>query len=108
MAGSAPQLQAPLVLTSPSWHSRSGGPPLPRVRGRGLQQVGQPAHQGCEQGLCAHPSLEQPISQAPQEARIATQHPTGGCHHVGDQRVAANAILGWERGQESEEVRGQD
>ena len=81
-----------LLLALPLW-----GSPLPRVRGRGLQQAGQPAHQGCEQGLCAHPSLEQPISQASQEACIATQHPTSGCHHVGYQRVAANAILGWER-----------
>lgn len=33
------------------------GSPLPGVCGCGLQQAGKPAHQGCEQGLSAHPCL---------------------------------------------------
>lgn len=54
-------MAGPVRVTAPSpassWCTFSG-PPLPRVRGRGLQQAGKPAHQWCEQGLSAHPGLD--------------------------------------------------
>lgn len=50
-------VQVTVPSPASSWCTFSGSP-LPRVRGHGLQQAGKPAHQGCEQGLSAHPGLD--------------------------------------------------